>query len=184
MSWYQHTVTVAAVSNPVTLSEAKAQCRVDSSDEDTLITGLISAATEYVELYCGLAIEGRTISVKCDSFDDFVKFPLAPLATVTSIAYVDAAGAGQTLSTNVYEVRADAGAIVLKHNQSWPDIQSDSRITVVATVGYATAPTAIKQAILLLIGQWFDSRAAATGMAMTEMPHAVEALLTNYRSFA
>ena len=185
MSWYPHTVTVAG-RYPVTLAEAKAQCRVDSNDEDTLLDGLIAAATEYVELYCGTVIDVRTLAVKCDDFCDFAKFPVTPLATVTGITYVDSAGATQTLSTDVYEVRTDnlTASIVLKFGQSWPSIQSESRITVTATAGYTVAPAPIKQAILLLVGQWFDQRADVSDKAMIAMPNAVEALLTNYRTFA
>ena len=40
-------VITAPTSEPITLAEAKAQCRVDGTDEDTLITSLIGAARQY-----------------------------------------------------------------------------------------------------------------------------------------
>lgn len=186
MSWYPHAVTVDPASEPVTLAEAKAQCRVDSSDEDALLNGLIEAARDYAEAYCGTPLEIRTATIKCDGFNDFDHFPIVPLATVTGITYVDSAGATQTLSADVYEARADklVASIVLKSGQSWPAVQSGSRITVTATIGYANVPSSIKQAMLLLIGQWFDQRADVTDKAMLAMPNATEALLTNYRNFA
>ena len=184
--WYPHTVTVAAAAEPVTLAEAKAQCRVDGSDEDTLIGGIIKSARAYVEDYTGTITTSRTVAWKCDSFDDFAHFPVVPLASVSSVAYVDGAGTTQTLSTDVYEVRTDGlqASLVLKSGQSWPSIQSGSRVTVTAVVG-GTVSDAIRHAMLLLIGDWYRAREnTSMGAAQpVEMPHAVTALLANHRAF-
>ena len=186
--WYPHTVTVAAASEPVTVTQAKAQCRVDGTDSDTEITALIAAARSYVESYCGRVLITRTITAKCDSFADFAQFPIVPLASVTSVSYVDGAGATQTLSTDVYEVRTDGltASLALKSGQSWPSIQSGSRITVTAVVGASAAPEAVMHAMLLLIADWYDQRGnTVLGTNQpTEMPHAVTALLANYRAFS
>lgn len=182
--WYPATVTVAAAAEPVTLDQAKAQCRVDGTDEDTLIGGLIASARAYVEDYTGTITTSRTVAVKCDSFDDFARFPVVPLASVSSVAYVDGDGTTQTLSTDVYEVRTDGltASLALKSGQSWPSIQSGSRVTVTAVVG-DTVSDAVKQAVLLLVGDWYRGRentALGTNQP-TEMPHAVTALLINHR---
>lgn len=48
--------------------------------------------------------------------------------------------------------------------------------------GYETIPAPIKQALLLLIGQWYSFRSnVAEDGAPAEMPMAVEALLSTYR---
>lgn len=183
--WYPHTVTVAAASEPVTATEAKTQCRIDGSDSDSDIAGLIAAARGYVESYLGSPLISRTVTVKCNRFADFAAFPVVPLSSVSGITYVDGAGSTQTLSTSVYEVRSDGltASIALKNDQSWPDIQTGSRITVTAVVGYSSVPDEIKHAILLLISQWYDNRAAASDRPLIEVPHAVEALLANRRVF-
>ena len=76
-----------------------------------------------------------------------------------AITYVDTDGATQTLSTDVYELRANGleASIVLKYNQSWPSIQPGSRITVTATLG-AAAPEAVVQAMLTFIDDTFHKR--------------------------
>jgi len=178
--WYAPVTTVAAASEPVDLATAKAHLRVDADDENAGISALIAAARDYVELYCGIAIVQRTVTIKCDGFADFAALPLVPLISVSSVSYVDGTGATQTLAGSVYEARADGmdASIVLKNGQSWPDVQDGSRITVTAVVGFATIPDAIKHAILLLVGEWYDARASDA-----QMPMAVTALLTNYRSF-
>lgn len=186
MAWYPPTVTVAAASEPVSLSEAKAHCRVDGDDDDTLLSGLIAAARGHVEAYCGTVLMSQTVAIKCDGFADFALFPIVPLSSVTSVSYVDTAGATQTLSTGVYEVRSDGliASLALKGGQSWPDTQAGSRITVTAVVGYSTLPDPVQHAVKLLIGQWYDNRAAATEKPLIAMPNAVEALLTNHRLYS
>lgn len=192
--WYASTVTAEPANEPVTLAEAKAQCRVDGTADDTALNGFIAAGRSYVESYLGTPIITRTVTVKCDSFADFARFPVVPLQSVSSISYIDTAGTNQTLQTSIYETRSDGltASLALKANQTWPTIQIGSRITVEAIVGADTAPEAVKHAILLLISQWFDersslsamSRPAAAGGDIPELPHAVTALLANHRSFA
>lgn len=46
------------------------------------------------------------------------------------------------------------------------------------------APAAVKQAALLLIGQWFDNREGTADRQLSEARHAVTALLANPRIYA
>lgn len=183
--WYPATVTVPPTVEPVTWDEADAQLRLDGdTSEQYLVEDLIQSARAHVEAYCGARFATQTVAMKCDCFADLTRLPEAPVASITSIAYVDPDGAGQTLSTDVYELRADGleAAIVLKYNQSWPSIQAGSRITVTAVVGFATVPADVKHALKLLVGHWFENReAAAIGVSVTGIPHAVDDLLSNHR---
>lgn len=177
--WYPATVA-APGTEPVTSAQAKAQCRIVSSDTtfDTEITRIITAARSYAEAYCGVRFAQRTgIALKCDSFADFARLPEAPVSAVV-VSYVDADGATQTLSTDVYELRADPfeSAIVLKYGQVWPAIQYGSRIAVTATIG-ATPPEAVVQAMLLFIADSFHQRENAKVEDWT----AVDLLLFNSR---
>jgi uncharacterized phiE125 gp8 family phage protein len=186
MTWYPHTVTVPASAEVVSLASAKTHCKAEGTFHDTEITAFIAAALGHIEDYCGTPLASRTVTAKCDGFCDFALFPVVPLQSVAAVSYVDSAGATQTLSTDVYEVRADrlTASLVLKSGQSWPSIQSGSRITVTAVVGYSAVPEAVRQAALLLIGFWFDNRAAASEKPASEIPHAVNSLLANHRSFS
>lgn len=154
--WYPATVTSAGTA-PILLADAKRQLRVATSDDDTLIQGMLDAALAQAEAYCGIRIGQPTLSLKCDSFEDFGRIPEAPIRSVTSVTYIDTAGNTQTLSTDVYEARLEglAPAIVLKYGQQWPATRMGSRITVVVDAGYASLPANIKSAVLLLLSKLY-----------------------------
>ncbi len=177
----------APASYPVTLAEAKTHCRIDGTDEDALVEGLIAAATEHIELYTGRAIVSQTWEAVYDSFSDAMVLPKGPVIAVTYVTYIDTAGAEQTVSSVNYSLdsASDPQWVVKAANYTWPPVSEGVNNVVIRFVtGYATTPFPIKQAILLLIGQWYDNRAAAAEKSLTELPNAVQSLLTNYRSFA
>jgi len=177
--WYAASITTPAASEPVTVSEVKAQCRIDTSDDDTLLSRLISGARDYVERYCNCRFASQTVTVKCDSFSDMARFVEAPVTSITSIKYYDTDGNEQTLSTDVYELRSDGmeSAIALKYGQVWPTAQAGTRITVVAVVGFTTVPPAVKDAILLLVSDRYENRQST----QIDDFSTVDALLSNYR---
>lgn len=181
------TLITPATDYPVTLAEAKAQCRVDSSDEDALLNGLIAAATNHVEEYLGRALMTQTWRLTSDEFSDSMLLRRGPVQSVTSLKYYDIDGVLQTVSTDDYtpDLSHDPQWIVKNTNATWPaTLDAIDVVQITFVSGYAILPAAIKQAVLLLIGQWFDQRSDVTERPMIAMPNAVEALLSNHRSFA
>ena len=179
--WYPATVTVAASSEPVTLAQARTQCRVDAGDGyfDDDINRLIAAARAYVEKRTNSRLYTQTVAILCDSFADMARLPEGPVQSISSVTYIDTDGDEQTLSTSVYELRADGleAAIVLKYNQVWPSIQLGSRITVTAVVGYASVPDDVLHSVLLLIADWFRNKEVRADAEWS----VIDSLLVNHR---
>lgn len=160
----------APAEQPITLVEAKLHLRVETTDEDDLITALIIAATQHLEGRTGLlgrALVTQTWEWRFDRFPPGnvpILVPLPPLQTVTEIKYTDPDGAVQILAASVYQVHPETyqGEIRRKPDQTWPAIRAEPYgITVTFVAGYGTAadvPEAIKAAIKLLIGGWFLTR--------------------------
>ena len=179
------TLITQPASFPVTLAEAKAHCRVEDASEDSTISGFIAAATDYVEQYTGKAIMPQTWRLTLDEFSDSTLLPKNPVQSVTSIKYYDVIGDIQTLSTEFYtaDTVSDPAWVVLNSDKTWPDtLDGVNAVRVEFVAGYTAVPPSIKHAILMLVAQWFDHRAAVSDKAMIAVPHAVEALLTNYRN--
>jgi uncharacterized phiE125 gp8 family phage protein len=186
--WLPRVVTVAPASEPVTLAEAKAHCRVDNTASDTLITALILAARQHVEQVTGLAIVAQTVEVRASCWADLAGLPVGPVVSVTSLKYLDSFGVEQTLSSSAYTfigANTLAPSIECAYSYTWPTVlwQADA-IRVVVSAGYSTVPAPLKAAILLLIGQWFERRESTIEGTLAELPHTVRDLLTNYRIYA
>ncbi|MCJ8051667.1 head-tail connector protein [Shinella curvata] len=175
--WYPPKVKIPG-NDPVSVAEAKRQCNVLHDDDDALLLGFISAARDYVERYCGTPLAQQTVEVKCDSFGDMARLPIAPVSDV-DIEYVATDGTEQTVPDEAYELRADGleASVVLAYGQNWPVTRPGSRIVVTAIVGYETLPASIRHAMLLWIAEAYLNRENAETPEWT----AFDALLTNYR---
>lgn len=184
--------TVAPAAELVSLAEAKAHCRVDDSDSDVLISALIKAATDHLDGYSGIlgrALITQTWAVDFPGFSELMRLPLGNLQAVSSVTYYDATNTVQTLSSSVYAAHSDhfGPILITKPDQEWPTTYArPDAVRVTWTAGYgatsASVPPAIKQAALLLIGHWYDTRATVNiGNITSEIPFTVEALLQPYR---
>ena len=105
------TIITPAEGDPVTLDEAKAFARVADDDEDDLIAGLITAATEEIEKLTGRQFVPATflLTMRCAPRDGVIRLPRSPLIEVTSVKHRDSDGALQTLTDEV-DYLVDAAA--------------------------------------------------------------------------
>lgn len=181
-------LVTAPAAEPVSLTEAKAHCRIDGTADDALLTALIKAAREHVEIITGSALVTQTLDIKYDSFGPQIDLPHPPLQSVTSIKYLDDSGVEQTLASSVYRVNADRypASITLDYNQAWPNLYPvSSPVTVRLVAGYGAAsavPQPIKQALLLLVGHWYENREESiAAVSLQPIPTGVAALLAGYR---
>lgn len=179
----------------VSLDEAKAHCRVDGTSQDIALTGMIGAATNYVEQYLGRSLMPQTWKVTLDQFASEILLPRGPVTDITAFKYFDANGDEQTVDSALYvlDTANDPPRVVRAPNAAWPvTAEGVNKVQVTYTAAYPVLPIAIKHALLLLISQWYDNRSSlpkvpqtgAEGSVLSELPHAVTALLSNFRSFA
>lgn len=170
-----------AATYPVTRAEAKLQCKVDGSDEDSLIDTYISVATAHVESVTGRAIISQTWEQVLDDFSDAMMLPKGPVQSVTSVKYFDTDSVEQTLSALDYTLDnvSDPAWVVKNEDATWPDVADGvNNVTIRFVAGYSTVPPELKAAILLCVAYFYDNR--STG----QIPEVVDRLLTNHRSFA
>jgi uncharacterized phiE125 gp8 family phage protein len=165
---------------PVTLTEAKLHLREDGTDQDSLIEGLITAAREYVES------TGRLLMpcVVRQYFDEFpCRLSPLPIRSIASVNYLDSDGDSQTVTDYTADIVSEP-ARIQEPESGWPTTDDViNAVWVDINAGYtsaATVPRALKQAILLLVGHWYENREAIAGGAMTELPLAVETLMRRW----
>lgn len=180
-------------SEPVSLSEAKAQCRVDIDSDDTYISALIVAAREYVEAYMDETLLPTQYVMRLDAFPAAIELPRPPMvrtgtATAVIVTYTaNDAGSTATLSTAEYRVDRDSvpGTLRPLYGGSWPSHLLDyGSVSVTWWAGQADAASVsqrVKAAILMLVAQWYERRMAADATAASEMPFGVKALLDSVK---
>ena len=152
---------------PGWLAVVKRQCGVADAENgwDAELCSHLETAVEAVQTDANRQLLTATVVAKMDCFPTgrVIEIPYGPLASVTSITYLDNDGASQTLATSVYDVDTarNAGEIFLKYNQSWPatrSIQNAITITYVAGVAMASVPAQALHAIKLLVSHAFENR--------------------------
>lgn len=149
----------------ITLAEAKDHLRVDSDDEDTLITAIVQAATDYLDGYNGVL--GRCLVTQTWRQDFpcwYHTLPLPfPTASDVAVAYDDADGNAQTVA-GAYVAGTVGGPVVsFPASFSQGSLQADNAAPVRVTFasGYGAAddvPWSIKAAILLHVGTLYQYR--------------------------
>jgi uncharacterized phiE125 gp8 family phage protein len=182
---------------PVTLSEAKAHLRVDTTTDDAYIGSLITAAREWCEQYLDRTLVHTQWVMRFDRFPpdgthdiELPRPPMASAGTATAVAltFTFENGTTSTYSTASYRVDRDGvpGTVKTLYGQTWPPhLQDDNAISVTWWAGYGSSgtsvPAAIRHAMLMLVGMWYERRMAADSMGGDEIPFGVKSLLDSQR---
>lgn len=189
MSYRSLRTVTPPVVEPVTLAEAKAHCRIDTDTDDAYVSALVTAAREWVESYLDEALLHQQLVMRMDGFPQEIELPRPPMATAgthtaVSITYVmNSTGSTATLATNQYRVDRDSrpGVIRTVYGGAWPSYLLDyNAVSVTWWAGRASAagvPQGVKNAILWLVGLWYERRMAADAANLSEIPFGVKALL-------
>lgn len=106
----------------VSLADAKLALRVDGDEQDALIEAWTQGITEHAEHYTGRAFVHQTWRLTLDRFPTAIKLQYAPIASVSSIKYLDEAGVLQTLNPADYllDDSTEPGYIVPQVGKAWP----------------------------------------------------------------
>ena len=173
---------------PVTLSEAKAHCRVDINDDDALIQNLIATARAYCEDILDVSMITTVWEARYDAFPMWeLTLPRPPMRPETvTVVYRDEAGANHTItSTSGFQVDAYAtpGRIYPLYEGVWPAVRGDENsVTVRWTAGYGTSglavPPTLRHAVMLLVAHWYGlGREPVTTGGVVSVPTTFETLL-------
>lgn len=149
-------LVTAPTAEPCVIADAKAYCRVDSTDDDNLFTSLLTAARNAAEAYTGRAFMTQTWKQVLDTAPGDVLFlPKAPLVSITHIKFTDSDSVqGSAVASSVYVVdtASSPGRVLKKPNQSW---------------GYTSLRTFMATEIQFVVGY---GSTAATGSTVGSCP--------------
>lgn len=163
--------TVAPTVEPVSLADAKNHLRVDSdlTQDDALITLMISAARRYAEKQCMRSFITQQWLLTLDNFPGptlmgipygviyslpahAIQLERGPVQSVDSIKYLDN-GNLITLSTSIYvaDLTGPVPRITPKFGQIWPPIGTPQigNVQVAYTAGYGAVAANVPETVRL-----------------------------------
>lgn len=187
MPSYRLKLTAAPSEEPLTLSEVKTALDVQRDDQDGMLSRLLTAARLKVEEDTNRQLCSATWQINLDRWPNGmsgpVYLPKAPIQSIGAVVYINDAGSLTTLASSEYDFVADEpGRLLPAYGKSWPVTRDKPWaivITYVAGYGAAAAVDArAKQAILLLVGHWYENREAVlTGTISKSIELAYQSLV-------
>lgn len=146
-----------------TIAQVKTSLNIAGSQDDTLLTRIVSGASDWIDRHCGWGDSGFQPSETTRYYDFrsldeggdlFLGFPLLTLASLLS-------GAGVAISTadaQLHPLNATRFYRIHLKTSDWAISSSEDRITVVGKFGYSLLPpSAVVEAAVMLSG-WLLKR--------------------------
>lgn len=177
--------------------------------DDPLIEGLIAGAVSHLDGWTGVlgrALVEQTWRQDFDSFGCTMRLVLGPVIEIVSITYRDADGQVSTVASSNYALVTDGagprvfwdagysapgnlyeqGAVSVTYKAGYPvtasaEADPDAEPPVVAAEAATTVPAALKVAILLMVGHWYENRETVAEGGFSELPFAANALIAPFR---
>lgn len=153
---------------PISLAEARTQCRVDAGDtaEDTLLALYIQAARETAEHMLGRVLITQTWEQTLDAFPaGEIRLGKGQALSIVSVKYVDPVSVLQTLAPAAYALDAATppGWLLPNSGYSWPTTRDEvNAVRVQFTAGYGAAassvPASVRQWMLVTVAALYAQR--------------------------
>jgi len=183
------TVVVTPPSPIISLDEAKAHLKVEHDEDDAVITGMVEGAVGHLDGphgWLGRALGPQTLECYLPAFGaTSIALPFPPALEIAEIAYVGDDGAEVVLPADAGELR---GSLL---RPRWPTVWPQpawrggdgETVRIRYRAGYETLPSALRSAILLMVGDLYRNRdtVAAVGAVAVPMSTTVENLLSPFR---
>ena len=189
---------VATSSEPVTVSQLRDHLRITTTEQDTHLALILTAATQAAEAHTKRALVRKQAKWYANDFPagDIVFDDYNPVRAVSSISYKNTTGTATTLSTADYNLdfHGETLRIYPAYSTSWPSVYdySDARdnVTITFTAGYGstegnqdssgTVPERINAAIKIIAADLYENRESVvvgTVVNRVNIPASAEKLL-------
>jgi len=190
----QYSLVTPPATEPITIDQASAHLRVDSSDDLDYIVDLIAVAREYVEditgRVCGVSgwrlIAPSWPALVGDSCGSAFSLYRTPLVSVESISYY--APDTETLTvmdSGDYRVIIGAEPGMIQIVGSLPSVDSrPDAIQIEFTAGYADAglvPAQLRHAVKMLVSHLYENRLPVAFASCQSIPFTLETLISNQK---
>jgi len=176
---------------PVSLPDVKQALRIEHSDDDMVLEGLIRSAVDHYEGWngiLGIVLVEQTWRQDFDSLSECLRLPLGPVQEVVSVKWRNRLGQLFTVAASDYALRTDGGgrsfvrfgsgysrpsdfyesaAVQVEYKAGWPVVD-----------GRSTVPHDLRTAIILRVQLSYDEAAENNSANVQRVE---DALISKYR---
>ncbi|HEX2594800.1 MAG TPA: head-tail connector protein [Rhizomicrobium sp.] len=172
------------------LDAAKLHLRVDSTDEDDLITDAIRTAQAWIEENTILVLTTREMTETANHLGGPIDLRAWPVSNITKITYFDRSGAPQELATGSWWANLSRRPVRLSPSfgTRWPaSAVAPGSVAITFTAGFDTddeIPATVMHAIKLLVSHFYTNRtpvAVGARAAAVEVPLTIADLVRKWR---
>lgn len=189
--WDRLKLVTAPADTPLSVEDLKSHSRVDNGEEDAILSEFIDRAVGLIDGPRGIGhcMMVQTWRLALDCFPCEIVIPLGPVASLTSIKYLDTSGVEQTLASNQYwaNLDRDQARVIPAYGVAWPAHRAmPGSVKIEFVAGYASAdtvPAALRAATAALAAHLYENREAVvlgTNFQPFEIP-TVATCLANFR---
>jgi uncharacterized phiE125 gp8 family phage protein len=161
-------MTYALITPPsaevLTLAETKAHLRLDTPDEDHLVTALIRVAREHLERTTGLCLmtQGWRLYLDSVSEDGVIQIARGPVQSIESVTIYDGDGEASSVSLEGHVLDGQGRPARLMLTQRLRRGRAINGMEVDFTAGFGASatdvPGTLKRAMLTHVAQMFSCR--------------------------
>lgn len=179
-------LTGPASGEPLSLTEAKTHLRVETNDEDTLISDLIAAARAHLEAVTGLVLLTQQFRLALDEWPEagVIQITRTPVQTIDVMVIYDELGDPQALALQDMVLDGRARPARLHLAQTPRPGRDLNGIEIEFTAGFGLAedvPVALRQAMLSHIAHMYEFRGVVEpDMQPAGIPHGYHTLVSPF----
>ncbi len=126
-------------SEPVDITEVKLWAKIENTEDDTIVTALITAARRVCEKFSGIGFISRTITANIENCNGGFNLPYGPVTNTPTAVDVD--GNAVILTYQVGQIQEPFGKMIVTY-----------------TAGHSTLPEDLKAALKAQITFMYENR--------------------------
>lgn len=163
----------------ITTATVKTALRIDYTDDDAEFTRLIAAAVAWVERYTGVGLSSASRTLKLAGWEDAL-LPLDPFTSLTSVTYYNSGNVLTTMPSTDYWVDQTGDMPRIRFLEA-PTMYEGTMATVTYVAGHSTEPADMVQAVISIVGAWYNNPEATQPIALSTVPLGALYLLDHYK---
>ena len=147
----------------LSLQEVKKHLKIeeDFTEEDSLLQIYMEAAVSHLQSHLNRSVQNQQFEVFGCSFSDIQTFQKQTIISIDGIWFKGENGAYQLLNSDLYGLKKTNNYnSCLVYNGDLPTLQKQGlkSVKILVTCGFKKFPKVLKQALLLLVGDFYEYR--------------------------